>query len=104
MSTKLSPRVNAHASMPTAPIRFWATLVLIAAVVSALAVSAVLGGAAVQQGERLRAEQIHQENRMLCGKLGLSYGTERFAACAEVLSQARREEAKRVASEAAGIL
>ena len=54
--------------------------------------------------ERLHAAQIDQENRALCSKLGMPHGTVQFEACADVLSEARRYEAKRIADEVAGIL
>src|SRR2546421_10148819 len=86
----------------TTAVRSFVPLVIIAAVVSALALHAVLYGPAIQErAERLQAEQIDQENRTLCEKLGISLGSERFTACAEVLSEARRQEVKRFANEVA---
>jgi hypothetical protein len=56
-----------------------------------------------ERAERLQAEQINRDNRALCEKLGMPQGSERFAACADVLSEVRRLEAERISREA-GIL
>ena len=57
-----------------------------------------------KEAARLRAEEIDREDRVLCQKLGMPHGTDRFAACANVLSQARQNEARRVANDTVGIL
>src|SRR5262249_23310963 len=51
---------------------------------------------------QLRAEEIGREIRALCGKLALVNEGERFVACADVLLEARRLEANRLANELAG--
>jgi hypothetical protein len=54
------------------------------------------------KGEQLKAEQIDQENRLLCERLGMLGGGERFATCTDVLSEARRRQVERLASEIDG--
>jgi hypothetical protein len=78
---------------------------IVAVVVSALALHVVLYGPAIREkADRARAEEIDRENHALCVKLGLANEGERFAACADVLLEARRLQANRLASELAGIL
>jgi hypothetical protein len=80
-------------------------VVVIAALAGALALHAIVYGPAIRErADRLQAEQIAEENRSLCNKLGMGNGSERFTACAEVLSEVRRQEARRVYTEVAGIL
>jgi len=57
-----------------------------------------------EQAERLKAEQIGQENRAVCGKLGAPHGSEGFATCVEALDDVRRRQAEWMAAEAGGIL
>jgi hypothetical protein len=56
------------------------------------------------RAEQLKAEQIDQENRALCEKLGMPHGSDRLAACAGILSEVRRLHEERLAIETAGIL
>ena len=101
MSAQVLPRGN----FSTPLVRSLVPLVIIAAVVSALALHAVVYGPAIRErAERLRAEAIDLENRALCENLGMGHDSERFVACTDVLSEARRQEVKRFASEVAGIL
>ena len=103
MTAQVSSHSKTHAGDAKPSVRSWVPLVIIAIVVSALALHAVVYGPAIRErAERLA--QIDQENRALCSKLGMPHGTVQFAACADVLSEARRNEAKRVAEETAGIL
>jgi len=75
------------------------------AVVGALGLHALLYGRAIREkADQLRTEEIDRENRALCGKLALVNEGERFVACVDVLLEARRLEANRLASELAGIL
>lgn len=105
MTAQVSSHSKTHAGDAKPSVRSWVPLVIIAIVVSALALHAVVYGPAIRErAERLHAAQIDQENRALCSKLGMPHGTVQFAACADVLSEARRNEAKRVAEETAGIL
>ena len=105
MSAQVFSHSKTHAGAAKPPARSWIPLVFIAIVVSALALHTVVYGPAIRErAERLHAAQIDQENRALCSKLGMPYGTVQFAACAGVLSEARRYEARRVADEVAGIL
>lgn len=91
------------ATMPS--VGSWVPLVIIAAVVSALALHASVYAPTIREkAARLLAEEIDQEDGMLCEKLGASRSTDRFAACADILAQARRNEATRVARDALGIL
>jgi hypothetical protein len=83
----------------------WVLCLVIGGIVSALALHAVLFGPAMRkEAARLRAEEIDREDRVLCQKLGMPHGTDGFAACAKVLSQARQNEATRVANDTVGIL
>ena len=83
----------------------WMPLVVVGTTVIAAACFALLFGPAMRErAEQLRAEQIDQENRALCGKLGMPHGSDRFAVCAGVLSEARQLHGERLAIEAAGIL
>ena len=101
----MSEQVFLRGKNLTPAVRSLVPLVIIAAVVGALALHAILYGPAIhERAERLRAEQVDRENRALCGKLGLANGGAQFAACAEVLSEARRLEANWLANELAGIL
>ena len=51
---------------------------------------------------QLSAQQIDQENRLLCERLGMSRGSEKCVICTEVLSETRRRQAERLASEIDG--
>jgi hypothetical protein len=83
----------------------WVPLAVLGATVIAAAGVAVLYGPAMRErAARLKAEQIDQENRTLCEKLGMPHGSERFGACAGVLLEARRLHEDRLAIEAAGII
>jgi hypothetical protein len=105
MSAQVFFHNKTHAGAAKSSVRQWVPLVIVAIVVSALAFHAVVYGPAIRErAERLHAAQIDQENRALCSKLGMPYGTAQFAVCADVLSQVRQYEAKRVADEVAGIL
>jgi hypothetical protein len=105
MSAQVSSHSKTYAGAATPSLWSLVPLVIVAIVVSALALHAVAYGPAIRErAERLQAAQIDQENRALCSKLGMPHGTVQFAACADVLSETRRYEAKRVADEVAGIL
>jgi hypothetical protein len=78
--------------------------VLGAMVIAMAAFVALYGPAMRERAERLKTEQIDQENRALCGKLGIPHGSDRFGACAGILLEARRLHEERLAIEAAGIL
>jgi hypothetical protein len=79
----------------------WTPLVVIAAMVIALA--SLLSRSEMRvKGEQLKAQQIDQENHLLCERLGMSRGSEKFALCIEVLSETRRRQAERLASEIDG--
>jgi hypothetical protein len=97
MNTKMSalgsPKVDATRRVGT-----WTPIVAVAGVVIVLA--AVLPSPAMRaKAEQLKAEQIDQENRTLCEKIGMLPGSERFAACASVLSEVRKRQAERFAAE-----
>lgn len=99
--------MNRHSGSAAAvrPMWSWVPLAALGATVIATAGIAVLYGPAMRErAERLKAEQIDQENRTLCEKLGMPHGSDRFGACAGVLLEARRLHEDRLAIEAAGIL
>jgi hypothetical protein len=82
-----------------------ATLVVVAAVASSLVLHAMLYGPGLREkADQVQAEQIDREDRALCSKLGLADGGKQFAVCADVLLEARRLEANRLAGELPGIL
>ena len=98
-------RSEGHADAAMHSMWSWMPLVVIGATVIAAAGHAVLNGPAMRQrAEQLKAEQIDQENRALCERLGIHLGSDRFGACAGVLSEARRLQSERLAIETAGIL
>jgi flagellar biosynthesis/type III secretory pathway M-ring protein FliF/YscJ len=99
METKMYARGNnTQAGISTRSVWHWTPLVAVAAVV--MIVAAILPSPAMRQrAEQLKAEQIDQENRSLCERLGMPRGSERFAACAGALSEARQAQAKRFAIE-----
>jgi hypothetical protein len=87
------------------PVWSWMPLAVLGATIVATAGFALLYGPAMRErAERLKAEQIDQENRALCEKLGMPHGGDRFGVCAGILSAARRLHEERLAIEAAGIL
>jgi hypothetical protein len=105
MENKLLPRAGPYAGVTIHNAWSWMPLALMAALVSALALHAVLFGPGIRErAERLQAEQTDRENRALCEKLGIHHGSERFGGCADVLSEVRRLEAYRISREVAGIL
>lgn len=105
MNTRISPHANAGAHADARSVWSWIPIVVVAAAVGVSALHAILYGPAIRErAEQLKAAQIDQENRALCEKLGMPHGSDRFSACAGVLSEARQREAERIAIEAAGIL
>jgi hypothetical protein len=102
MSAQVFPP-KPRSAMPS--LRPWMPLVIITAIVSALALDIALYGATLREkASRMRAEEINQEDIALCERLDIPQGTDRFVICADILGQARRNEAKRLAEDAAGIL
>ena len=98
-------RSEGHADAATHSVWSWMPLVVVGAAVIAAAGHAVLNGPATRQrAEQLKAEQIDQENRALCEKLGMPHDSDRFEACAGTLLEARRLQSERLAIETAGIL
>ena len=53
--------------------------------------------------ERVKAEQIEQEDREYCDKFRMPSGSENFAACAADLAEVRRRQRDRTRAEAAGM-
>jgi hypothetical protein len=53
--------------------------------------------------ERLKVEQINQEDKILCEKFQMPVGSERFATCVADLIEVRRRHGDRIAAEAAGM-
>ena len=80
-------------------------LAAIGMVVCGVALPSIFYGSAMREtAERTRADQTAQENKALCERLGIVHGGNQLAACVEVLLEARRLEAKRVANDIAAIL
>lgn len=99
--------MNRHSGSAAAmrPMWSWMPLAALGAMLIAMAAFVALYGPAMRErAERLKAEQIDQENRALCEKLGMPHGSDRFGACAGILLEARRLHEERLAIEAAGIL
>lgn len=77
---------------------------LILGLAGAVAIYAiVVGPETIRTAERLRAEQIQQENREYCTTLKIPPGTEGFAACAASLAEIRRRQHDRALAHAAGV-
>src|SRR5262245_61925749 len=101
----MNARLKSFVETASPAVRSLLAVVIIAALAGALVPHALEYGAAMRQSaDQLQAEQTDREKRGLWDRLGMGYGSERFMACAEVLSEARQHEAKGVYSEVAGIL
>jgi hypothetical protein len=84
--------------------RVWRRIAFIAAV-SAFAVWAIVFAPTMwRAAERLKAEQVDQENGIFCEKFRMPPGNESFATCVMYLTEVRRRQGDRIAAEAAGIL
>jgi hypothetical protein len=84
--------------------RLWRSIAF-AAAVSAFAVWAIVFAPSMwRAAERLKAEQVDQENGIFCEKFQMPPGSEHFAACVTYLTEVRRRHGDRIAAEAAGIL
>ena len=91
---------STHTDTATRSVWTWTPIVLMAGVVIVLA--AVLSPPETRaRAEQIKAEQIDQENRALCGMLGMPVGSDGYAACAGVLLEVRTRQAKRFAAEMA---
>jgi hypothetical protein len=53
---------------------------------------------------RIQAAQIEEENRDVCQKLVMPFGTDQYRVCVTTLREVRAREAERIAVAAAGIL
>ncbi|MBR0696927.1 hypothetical protein [Bradyrhizobium lablabi] len=85
--------------------RSWMPGITVGVAVSALAVHALIEAPAMRRtAERLRAEQIQQEDREYCTKFQMPPGNENFAACVTDLAEIRRRQRERSAAETAGVL
>jgi hypothetical protein len=65
--------------------------------------AASIGPVVYSTGQRLRTEQLQQEDRIFCEKFYMPPGSESSPTCVDHLSQIRRLHAERVAAEAAGM-
>ena len=100
MNTGMSALGSSQADPATRSAWTWTLIIAVVGVV--IVSAAVLPSPAMRaKAEQLKAEQIDQENRTLCEKIGMPSGSERFAACAGVLSDVRKRQAERVAAEMA---
>ena len=57
----------------------------------------------IRNAERLRAEQIAQEDREFCTRLKMPPGTDSFAKCSADLTEIRRRQHERALAHAAGL-
>lgn len=81
-----------------------APAIVLALTVSACAIYAAVNGPVLwSNAQRLKAEQIQQEDRMFCEKLHMPPGGESFPTCVGYLADVRRLHGDRVAAEAAGV-
>src|SRR5262245_24058952 len=63
----------------------------------------IINGPAMRAAaERHEADQIDLENKVYCQKLGMDYGTDRFAACAGHLAEVRRLHGDRLSESIRG--
>ncbi len=70
----------------------------------ALAIYAVVAAPEMlRSAERLRTEQIQQEDRDTCTRLKMPPGTDGFAPCAADLMEVRRRQHERTLAHAAGL-
>ncbi len=77
---------------------------LILGLAAALGIYAiVVGPEMMRTAERLRAEQIQQEDREYCTGLKMPPGADGFAACAAGLAEIRRRQHDRALAHAAGV-
>ena len=77
---------------------------LVLGAAGALAIyAAVAAPEMIRNAERLRAEQIQQEDREYCTRLKMPPGTDSFAACAAELAEIRRRQHERALAYAAGM-
>jgi hypothetical protein len=65
--------------------------------------AAAIGPVVYSTGQRLRTEQLQQEDKLFCQKFNMPFGSESFPTCVGYLSQIRRLHAERVGAEAAGM-
>ena len=77
---------------------------LILGLAGALAIYAiVVAPETIRNAERLRTEQIQQEDREYCTRLKMPPGTDGFAVCAAGLAEIRRRQHGRALAHAAGV-
>ena len=93
--------MNNASSSPV--LTLWTPFVVLG-LTAALAVYAVIAAPEMMRNaERLRAEQIQQEDREHCTSLKMPPGTDSFAACTAGLADIRRREHQRALAHAAGV-
>jgi hypothetical protein len=83
---------------PTTFVQWLIGTALVAVVGAALLmlICAVTNGPKMRaMAESRKAEEIGQEDRAFCAKLGMNFGAPAFATCANVLGQIRRLEEER---------
>lgn len=104
MNTETSIGNRAVARPSSQPFSSRIPSIVFALTVGAGAVYAVgIGPVVYSTGQRLRTEQLQQEDRLFCEKFNMPPGSESFPTCVDHLSQIRRLHAERVAAEAAGM-
>jgi hypothetical protein len=74
-----------------------ATAAVYVAILAVVVIWLTINGPALQQAaDRLRAEQIDQENTLYCERLGITSGTDNFDKCAGYLQEIRRRQTDRI--------
>jgi hypothetical protein len=86
-------------------IATWAPAIVFGGILSVFAVHATLYAPTMwAAAERLKAEQIAQEDKLFCERFRMDQTAESFATCSGYLSEMRRRHADRLNAEAAGWL
>jgi hypothetical protein len=82
-----------------------APLIAFGAAVSAFAIYAIASAPEMwRTAERIKAEQLHHEDRMFCEKFRMPPDSEGFETCVGYLTEIRRRHGDKLAAEAAGML
>lgn len=93
--------IDAPGTSPTLPLLIPR---LVLGLAGALAIYAIaVAPETIRTAERLRAEQIQQEDREYCTSLKMPPGTDGFVACAAGLAEIRRRQHNRALAHAAGL-
>jgi hypothetical protein len=105
MKTDTSKNDTAAAGPRLQSLSSRAPAIAFATAVSACAIYAAANGPTLwSTAQRLKAEQLQQEDLMFCERFRMPHGSESFATCVVNLTEIRRRHGDRLAAEAAGVL